>query len=80
LGVVDALLARGAQVTVVARDPVRLAEVFGLPAVQRPVWLRSERPAGGLQIVGRPWDDGVVLGLARQYEPATAWKAKHAIE
>jgi NAD(P)-dependent dehydrogenase (short-subunit alcohol dehydrogenase family) len=36
LGIVEALLARGAQVTVVARDPARLAEVERLGAAARP--------------------------------------------
>jgi Asp-tRNA(Asn)/Glu-tRNA(Gln) amidotransferase A subunit family amidase len=71
--------ARGNPMAVPAVHTV-FANYLGLPAVSVPCGFHRNGLPLALQIVGRPWDDGVVLGLARQYETATAWKAKHAIE
>jgi aspartyl-tRNA(Asn)/glutamyl-tRNA(Gln) amidotransferase subunit A len=43
---------------------------YGLPAVSVPCGFDSHGLPVGLQIVGRPWDDGSVLQLAWQYERA----------
>jgi aspartyl-tRNA(Asn)/glutamyl-tRNA(Gln) amidotransferase subunit A len=44
------------------------ANYFGLPAISVPCGCDSEGLPLGLQIVGKPWDEGVVLHLAYRYE------------
>jgi aspartyl-tRNA(Asn)/glutamyl-tRNA(Gln) amidotransferase subunit A len=44
------------------------ANYYGLPAISVPCGCDSEGLPLGLQIVGKPWDEGVVLHLAYQYE------------
>jgi amidase len=43
----------------------------GLPAITVPMGFTGGDLPAGLQIVGRPWDDGLLLGLAYAYEQAT---------
>ena len=44
----------------------------GLPAVTVPMgWLRDDRLPAGLQLLGRPWTEARLLGLAYAYEQAT---------
>jgi aspartyl-tRNA(Asn)/glutamyl-tRNA(Gln) amidotransferase subunit A len=47
------------------------ANYFGLPAVSIPCGFDTHGLPIGLQIVGKPWDDGTVLRLARQYQGTT---------
>jgi aspartyl-tRNA(Asn)/glutamyl-tRNA(Gln) amidotransferase subunit A len=44
------------------------ANYYGLPAISVPGGFDKRGLPVGLQIVGRPWGDGLVLRLARQYE------------
>ncbi len=55
------------------------ANYYGLPAISVPCGFDDNGLPLGLQIVGRPWDDLTVLGLAHQYQAVTAWSNKHPI-
>src|SRR6185437_7063464 len=50
--------------------------VFGLPAISVPCGFSKSGLPIGLQIVGPPGADGVVLALARAYEKQSAWHKK----
>jgi aspartyl-tRNA(Asn)/glutamyl-tRNA(Gln) amidotransferase subunit A len=52
------------------------ANYYGLPAISIPCGSDARGLPLGLQIVGKPWDETVVLRLAYQYEKATPWSAK----
>lgn len=47
------------------------ANYYGLPAVSVPCGFDKRGLPLGLQIVGRPWDERSVLGLAYQYQMAS---------
>jgi aspartyl-tRNA(Asn)/glutamyl-tRNA(Gln) amidotransferase subunit A len=53
------------------------ANYYGLPVISVPCGFDSNGLPLGLQIVGKPWDEGAVLHLAYLYETKTPWKAKH---
>ena len=53
------------------------ANYFGLPAISIPCGFDDNGLPVGLQIVGKPWDDGTVLRLARQFETALQSAARH---
>ncbi|MBI5840871.1 MAG: amidase [Chloroflexi bacterium] len=55
------------------------ANYYGLPAISVPCGFDTNGIPLGLQIVGRPWDDGVVLQLAYQYQLAAKHGEKHPI-
>ena len=55
---------------------LRITRVFsaaGLPAVSAPCGFTSERLPIGLQLVGKPLADALVLQTAHAYQTATAW-------
>ena len=63
-------------------DPVQmyLADVFtvsaplaGLPALSVPCGFTSESLPIGLQLIGRPWNEGTLLQIGHAYESATEW-------
>jgi len=57
-----------------AMMPAVLANVFGLPAVTIPVTLSEEGLPVGVQLVGRPYEDELLLDLAVRLEEARgAW-------
>jgi hypothetical protein len=37
------------------------------------VWIFPHLPAGGMQLVGRPFDEATVIGLGRAYQAVTDW-------
>ena len=66
-------------------DPVQmyLADVFtvsaplaGLPALSVPCGFTSETLPIGLQLIGRPWDEGTLLQIGHAYENATEWASR----
>ena len=46
------------------------ANYYGLPAISVPCGFDSNGLPLGLQIVGKPWDESAVIGLAYQYQEA----------
>jgi aspartyl-tRNA(Asn)/glutamyl-tRNA(Gln) amidotransferase subunit A len=53
------------------------ANYYGLPAISIPCGCDSEGLPLGLQIVGKPWDEGLVLHLAYRYETRTRRALRH---
>jgi aspartyl-tRNA(Asn)/glutamyl-tRNA(Gln) amidotransferase subunit A len=50
--------------------------VAGYPAASVPCGFDGSGLPVGLQIVGRPWEEALVLRVARAYERATDWGAR----
>lgn len=50
--------------------PAVIANVLGLPAVTLPVTLSGERLPVGIQLIGRPYDDELLLEIALRLEEA----------
>lgn len=60
----------------VARIMVRMTAMFnstGLPAISTPAGFTAAGLPIGLQLIGRPFEDTLVLGAAHAYEQATSW-------
>lgn len=55
----------------------RLANLTGQPSISIPCGYTREHMPVGLQIIGRAWDEGTVLGVAHAYEQATPWHTEH---
>ena len=55
------------------------ANYYGLPAISVPCGFDRHGLPLGLQIVGKPWDDGTVLHAAYQYQKATEDGIRHPI-
>jgi aspartyl-tRNA(Asn)/glutamyl-tRNA(Gln) amidotransferase subunit A len=55
------------------------ANYFALPAISVPCDFDSRGLPIGLQIVGKPWDEGSVLALAQEYQSVTQSSKKHPI-
>ena len=55
------------------------ANYFGLPALSVPCGFGDDGLPIGLQFVGRPWDDGVVLSLGQQFVAARRFAQHHPI-
>src|SRR5919201_278253 len=55
------------------------ANYYGLPAISILCGFDKHGLPLGLQIVGKPWNDGAVLQLAHQYEISTEYGKKHPI-
>jgi aspartyl-tRNA(Asn)/glutamyl-tRNA(Gln) amidotransferase subunit A len=55
------------------------ANYYGLPAISIPCGFDKHGLPLGLQILGKPWDDGAILRLAYQYQTATDYGKKHPI-
>jgi aspartyl-tRNA(Asn)/glutamyl-tRNA(Gln) amidotransferase subunit A len=47
--------------------------VFGLPAISLPCGFSASGLPIGLQIIGAPGAEGVIMSLARAYEKETEW-------
>ena len=56
------------------------ANYYGLPAISILCGFDKHGLPLGLQVVGKPWDDGAVLRLAHQYEISTEYNKKHPIK
>ena len=52
------------------------ANIIGVPAITVPCGFSEEGLPIGLQILGRPWEDSLVLRVAHQYEQATDYSGK----
>lgn len=53
----------------------RIAPATGLPAATVPMGFSHDRLPAGLQILGRPFSDGLIISVAYAYEQRTAWRA-----
>ncbi len=51
----------------------------GLPGISVPCGFTAAGLPVGLQLIGRPFDESGLLALARAYEQAHDWRAKHPI-
>jgi aspartyl-tRNA(Asn)/glutamyl-tRNA(Gln) amidotransferase subunit A len=49
----------------------------GLPALSIPCGFGAEQLPAGLQIVGKPFDEGTVIEVGRAYQAKTAWHHQH---
>ncbi len=55
------------------------ASLAGLPAISLPCGFSSTGLPIGLQVVGRPFEENVVLRAAYAYEQATNWRSKRPV-
>jgi aspartyl-tRNA(Asn)/glutamyl-tRNA(Gln) amidotransferase subunit A len=55
----------------------RPSNLTGLPAITIPCRLTREGLPIGLQLIGRPFEEGTVLRLAHGFEVNTAWHRQH---
>jgi aspartyl-tRNA(Asn)/glutamyl-tRNA(Gln) amidotransferase subunit A len=55
------------------------ANYFGLPAISVPCGFDDNGLPVGLQFVGKPWDDAVVLSLANQFAAMNQFAERHPI-
>ena len=55
----------------------RPANLAGLPAITIPCGLTRARLPIGLQLIGRPFEESAILGVANAYERATQWHLLH---
>ena len=51
--------------------------VSGLPAITLPVWMTAEGLPMGVQLVGRPGREDVLLAIGAQLERRLAWQTRH---
>jgi aspartyl-tRNA(Asn)/glutamyl-tRNA(Gln) amidotransferase subunit A len=57
----------------------RPVNVWGLPAISVPCGFTEAGLPIGLQIIGPPWGEAVILRLAHAYEQATAWHKREPV-
>jgi aspartyl-tRNA(Asn)/glutamyl-tRNA(Gln) amidotransferase subunit A len=55
----------------------RPANFAGLPSISLPCGFTREGLPVGLQIIGRPFEEALILGIARYYEEQHDWHTKH---
>jgi aspartyl-tRNA(Asn)/glutamyl-tRNA(Gln) amidotransferase subunit A len=55
----------------------RPGNLTGLPAVSVPCGFTSEGLPVGMQLIGRAFGEGALLGIARRYEQETDWASHH---
>lgn len=61
-----------------AADPLgAFGSCIGLPAISVPMGFSDEGLPTGLQILGRAYDENVVLAVASAYQGLTDWHARH---
>jgi aspartyl-tRNA(Asn)/glutamyl-tRNA(Gln) amidotransferase subunit A len=56
------------------------ANYYGLPAISVPCGFDKRGLPLGMQIVGKPWSESIVLRLAHQYQLATVYSKEHPTE
>jgi aspartyl-tRNA(Asn)/glutamyl-tRNA(Gln) amidotransferase subunit A len=62
-----------------AAESVRITRLFnanGLPAISVPCGFSNEGMPIGLQLVGKRFADGLVIGAAHAYQQATDWHTR----
>jgi len=55
----------------------RPGNLTGLPAVSVSCGFTSEGLPVGMQLIGRAFEEGALLGIARRYEKETDWSSRH---
>jgi aspartyl-tRNA(Asn)/glutamyl-tRNA(Gln) amidotransferase subunit A len=55
----------------------RPGNLTGLPAVSVPCGFTAEGLPVGMQLIGRAFQEGALLGIARRYEQDTNWASRH---
>ena len=70
-------IAQGANPTIVNPRNTASFAVLGLPAISVPSGFTTAGLPIGLQIVGAPFAESTVLGLAHAYERETEWHERH---
>jgi len=55
----------------------RPGNLTGLPAVSVPCGFTSEGLPAGMQLIGRAFGEGALLGIARRYQEETDWTSRH---
>lgn len=61
----------------VSSDNTFFCNYYGLPAISGLCGFDAHALPLGLQIVGKPWDEGAVLQLAHRYQTATEYGKQH---
>jgi aspartyl-tRNA(Asn)/glutamyl-tRNA(Gln) amidotransferase subunit A len=69
----------GSNPQALSAENTMFANYFGLPAVSVPCGFDDHGLPIGFQMVGKPWEDGTVLFLARQYEMTVRPRKKHPV-
>jgi aspartyl-tRNA(Asn)/glutamyl-tRNA(Gln) amidotransferase subunit A len=67
----------GADPLALSSDNTFFANYYGLPAISVPCGFDANGLPLGLQVVGKPRGDDVVLRLAYLYQQATHWSTAH---
>jgi len=57
----------------------RPGNLTGLPAVSVPCGFTEEGLPVGMQLIGRPFEEGALLDIARRYERQTNWASRHPV-
>jgi aspartyl-tRNA(Asn)/glutamyl-tRNA(Gln) amidotransferase subunit A len=57
----------------------RPGNLTGLPAVSVPCGFTPEGLPVGMQLMGRAFEEGTLLDIARRYERQTNWASRHPV-
>ncbi|MBE0633767.1 hypothetical protein IH574_04280, partial [Candidatus Bathyarchaeota archaeon] len=49
----------------------------GLPSIGVPSGFSEEGLPTGIQFMGRPYDENIILGIAKMYQEKTGWHLRH---
>lgn len=63
----------------ISRSSLHRLRKRGLPAISIPCGLSSKGLPIGLQFMGRPFEENIVLRAAYAYEQATNWQSKRPV-
>ncbi len=57
-----------------------MGNCIGLPAITVPSGFSDDDLPTGIQFVGRPYDENVILSIANAYQSMTAWHERHPLD
>jgi aspartyl-tRNA(Asn)/glutamyl-tRNA(Gln) amidotransferase subunit A len=69
----------GANPLALSADNTFFANYYGVPAISVPCGFDTNGLPLGVQFVGKPWNEAVVLRLAHQYQTMTPWSTRHPV-
>ncbi|MCJ7731357.1 amidase family protein, partial [Candidatus Bathyarchaeota archaeon] len=49
----------------------------GLPSIGVPSGFSEEGLPTGIQFMGRPYDENIIIGIAKMYQERTSWHLRH---